>query len=141
MSQTVKAAGWTRRQFLQATGWMIAGGGLALGAPSVSGNSLAGVPFRPKTAQHTATAGRATSALPQQPNLLFIVTDQERAPQHWDAAFNLAANLPARQKLLNDGLSFNRAFCNSSMCSPSRATLVTGLYPPQHGLIRTLTYH
>ena len=111
----------TRRQFLRSMG-MAVGGALVMNVPQEVG------------------AMRQAAALPEHPNLLFIVTDQERAPQHWDS-FDLATLLPARQKLLNDGLSFTRAFCNSSMCSPSRACLMTGLYAPQHGLIRTLTYN
>jgi len=116
----------TRRQFLQAAGQVMAGGALSLSAlPIVP------LPARPA----------AGSALPTpHPNLLFIVTDQERTPRHW-GSFDLAANLPARQRLLNDGLSFERAYCNAAMCSPSRATLLTGYYPPQHGLTRTLTYN
>lgn len=78
--------------------------------------------------------------LPTHPNLLFIVTDQERTPQHWPSDWDYATNLPARQRLLDHGLSFQQHFCNSSMCSPSRATLFTGLYPAQHGLTMTLTY-
>ena len=34
---------------------------------------------------------------------------------------------------------FSRAFCNTSMCSPSRATLLTGLYPAEHGVTLTHT--
>jgi choline-sulfatase len=38
------------------------------------------------------------------------------------------------------GLSFRRAFTNTSMCSPSRATLLTGRYPAQHGVTLTHTH-
>jgi arylsulfatase A-like enzyme len=130
MSKNRQNAVFGRRQFLKRAGQVVAGGAFALG--SRPGSVL--IPGAEQPA--------GVRALPAQPNLLFIVTDQERVPQHWswDAAA-LAANLPARQKLLTNGLSFTRAFCNSAMCSPSRATLMTGYYPPQHGLIRTLTYN
>jgi choline-sulfatase len=36
--------------------------------------------------------------------------------------------------LLAHGLQFTRAQCNAAACSPSRATLLTGLYPAQHGV-------
>ena len=71
--------------------------------------------------------------LRRKPNILLIVTDQEREVMHWPAGW-AEANLPARSRLLAHGLQFTRAQCNSAACSPSRATLLTGLYPAQHGV-------
>ena len=71
--------------------------------------------------------------LPRKPNILLIVTDQEREVMHWPAGW-AEANLPARSRLLAHGLQFTRAHCNAIACSPSRATLMTGLYPAQHGV-------
>lgn len=71
--------------------------------------------------------------LPRKPNILLIVTDQEREVMHWPDGW-AEANLPARSRLLAHGLRFTRARCNSSACSPSRATLMTGLYAAQHGV-------
>jgi choline-sulfatase len=71
--------------------------------------------------------------LPRKPNILLIVTDQEREVMHWPNGW-AEANLPARSRLLANGLQFTRARCNTSACSPSRATLMTGLYPAQHGV-------
>lgn len=91
-------------------------------------------------ALETALAGRRfRDALPERPNLLIITSDQERHPRHWPTGW-AEANLPARNRLLANGLSFERAYCNASMCSPSRACLFTGLHPAQHGVVRTLTY-
>src|SRR5262249_32081253 len=42
-------------------------------------------------------------------------------------------------ELARTGLSFRNAFCNTAMCTPSRSTLFTGLYPPEHGATLTLT--
>ncbi|MGB0389180.1 MAG: sulfatase-like hydrolase/transferase [Ardenticatenaceae bacterium] len=81
----------------------------------------------------------ADSCLPEQPNLIFIITDQERYPMYWPAGW-AEAHLPQRERLANTGLSFSRAFCNSAMCSPSRATLFTGVYPAEHGVTETLTH-
>ena len=47
--------------------------------------------------------------------------------------------MPNDRLLRQTGLSFRRAFCNTSMCSPSRATLLTGQYPAQHGVTLTHT--
>jgi choline-sulfatase len=71
--------------------------------------------------------------LPRKPNILLIVTDQEREPMHWPDGW-AEANLEARSRLLQNGLQFTRAQCNSAACSTSRATLMTGLYPAQHGV-------
>ncbi len=82
-------------------------------------------------------AGRANHARP--PDLLLILSDQSRHAQHWPAGWE-AANLPNEERLKANGLTFERFYCNASMCSPSRATLFTGLYPAEHGVERTLTY-
>ena len=71
--------------------------------------------------------------LPRKPNILIIVTDQEREVMHWPAGW-AEANLPARNRLLAHGMRFTRAACNTSACSPSRATLMTSRYPSQHGV-------
>lgn len=73
-----------------------------------------------------------------QPNLLLIITDQERPPMHWPAGL-AERSLPSRERLLRHGVSFESATCNTAMCSPSRATILTGLMPAQHGVIDTLT--
>ncbi len=72
----------------------------------------------------------------KQPNILLLITDQEREVMHWPAGW-AEANLPARSRLMAHGLSFRNAYCNSATCSPSRATLLTGLYPARHG-VKTL---
>ena len=61
------------------------------------------------------------------PNLLLIITDQERRMQHWPSSF--LGNLPAMQQLMSSGLTFNQAFAGACMCSPSRATFMTSNYP------------
>ena len=74
------------------------------------------------------------------PNLLLLITDQQRSPQHWpDEPGWLDALMPAEKELARTGLTFNRTFAASCMCSPSRATLLTGTYPSRHGVKLTLT--
>lgn len=64
------------------------------------------------------------------PNILLVVSDQERSrgwiPSH--------LRLPARQRLIDEGLEFRSYYTHSSPCSPSRASLFTGLHVPQHGV-------
>ncbi len=47
--------------------------------------------------------------------------------------------MPNQTELARTGLTFNQGFCNTAMCSPSRATLMTGVYPAEHGVKLTLT--
>ena len=74
------------------------------------------------------------------PNFLVLITDQQRAPRHWpeDPAW-LRELMPNDSELARTGLSFRNGFCNTAMCSPSRSTLLTGLYPAEHGVELTLT--
>lgn len=76
--------------------------------------------------------------LPQKPNLLFIITDQDRGLMHFPPGWEMK-NLTAMPRLRRHGLTFTRAYCSTCMCSPSRATLFTGTFPPEHGVILTLT--
>jgi len=70
-------------------------------------------------------------------NVMLFLTDQQRAIQHFPPDW-AEKNLPGMQRLKNQGLTFERAFCNACMCSPSRATLMTGFFPAQHGVKWTL---
>jgi len=75
---------------------------------------------------------------PQKPNIVVIITDQERRPMYWPRGW-ADQNLPNRKRIADHGLTFDQAVCNTAMCSPSRSTFFTGLYPAQHGVTRTLT--
>lgn len=75
----------------------------------------------------------------QPPNILMIITDQERATQHFPPGWE-EQNLPNMTLLKQHGLSFKNAVCNACMCSPSRSTLFTSLYPAQHGVTDTLSF-
>lgn len=72
-------------------------------------------------------------------NVILFFTDQERATQHFPSGWE-EQHLPGMTRLKAHGLSFERAFCNSCMCSPSRASLFTGLFPAQHGVTDTLSF-
>jgi arylsulfatase A-like enzyme len=77
------------------------------------------------------------SSQPQ--NILIIITDQERAVQHFPPGWE-EEHLPNMTLLKQNGLSFKNAVCNACMCSPSRSTLFTSLYPAQHGVTDTLSF-
>jgi len=74
--------------------------------------------------------------LSKTPNVVIIITDQEREVMHWPESW-AEATLPARRRLLANGLRFTHAQCNTAACSSSRATFLTGVYPAQHG-VKTL---
>jgi choline-sulfatase len=74
------------------------------------------------------------------PNFLILITDQQRYPRHWPDDSGWLRELTRNDaELARTGLSFRNAFCNTAMCSPSRATLFTGTYPARHGVTLTLT--
>jgi arylsulfatase A-like enzyme len=70
-------------------------------------------------------------------NVVLFLSDQERALQHFPKGW-AQQNLPALTRLQRNGLTFERAFTNACMCSPARSTLMTGLFPAQHGVKYTL---
>lgn len=74
----------------------------------------------------------------KQPDLILIITDEQRATQHFPPGWE-EQNMPTLTFLKQNGFSFDRAFCNTCMCSPSRTTLFTGIYPAKHGVTQTLT--
>jgi arylsulfatase A-like enzyme len=76
--------------------------------------------------------------LGKQPDMILIITDEQRATQHFPPGWE-EENLPTLTFLKKNGFSFDRAFCNTCMCSPSRATLFTGIYPAKHKVSQTLT--
>lgn len=67
----------------------------------------------------------------KRPNILLITSDQ----QHWDTlgAFNNEISTPNLDRLVHEGTTFSRAYCPNPTCTPSRASIITGMYPSQHG--------
>lgn len=78
-------------------------------------------------------AGRSMAGM----NVVMFITDQDRAIQHFPPGW-AERNLPGLRRLQRHGVTFNNAFTNSCMCSPARATLMTGYFPAQHGVRYTL---
>ena len=64
----------------------------------------------------------------QRPNILWYCTDQQR----FDTIHALGvehAHTPTIDKLVADGTAFTHAYCQSPICTPSRASFMTGMYP------------
>ncbi|OUS74836.1 sulfatase [Paenibacillus sp. MY03] len=67
----------------------------------------------------------------KKPNILLITSDQ----QHWNTigAFNRELHTPNLDRLTREGTTFTRAYCPNPTCTPTRASIITGKYPSQHG--------
>ena len=71
-----------------------------------------------------------------QPNILVIMTDEERYPPPYEGESMKRfrrEQLGARQSIRDGGLEFHRHYAGSTACLPSRTTLFTGQYPSLHG--------
>ena len=62
------------------------------------------------------------------PNILWICTDQQRYDTI-GALGNPYVSTPNIDRLAQDGVAFTHAFCQSPICTPSRASFLTGMYP------------
>ena len=65
------------------------------------------------------------------PNILLITSDQ----QHYNTlgVTNPEIQTPALDRMAREGTRYTRAYCPNPTCSPTRASLITGLYPSSHG--------
>lgn len=69
------------------------------------------------------------------PNILWICTDQQRYDTI-GSLNNSEIQTPNLDKLCEQGVAFTHAYCQNPICSPSRASFLTGLYPSVTGVIR-----
>lgn len=67
------------------------------------------------------------------PNIVYILCDDHR----WDYMSNMGhpfLETPHMDAMAKNGIQFTHAFVSNSLCSPSRASILTGLYPHNHGV-------
>lgn len=74
--------------------------------------------------------GKSTSS--PKPNVLLIAVDDLRPAI--GSYGDKIANTPNIDRLASEGLQFNRAYIQQSVCAPSRASMMTGLRPDQLGV-------
>ena len=67
------------------------------------------------------------------PNILMIVSDQERADVL--GCYGGPCRTPAIDGLAADGVRFETCLAPTAICSPTRASFLTGLYPHGHGIL------
>ncbi|MBA3851445.1 MAG: sulfatase-like hydrolase/transferase, partial [Chloroflexi bacterium] len=67
------------------------------------------------------------------PNLLFVMADDHAA--HAISAYGSTINhTPAIDRIAHEGMRFDACFCTNSLCSPSRASILTGTYNHVNGV-------
>lgn len=77
-------------------------------------------------------------AADSRPNVVVIITDDQR----WDALGCLGHPLlktPNLDRLAAEGARFANAFVTTSLCSPSRASMMSGRYAHRHGVLNNFT--
>src|SRR5438094_6389942 len=76
---------------------------------------------------------------PPRPNVVFVLMDDLR----WDelgCTGHPFVKTPHIDRVAREGARFRNAFATTPLCSPSRASILTGLYPHTHG-VRDNTNH
>ena len=104
----------TRRDFLRSAG---------AGAGALAGASL--LPGGPPEAADEGPARR--------PSVLIIMCDQLTASCL--SCYGGPVPTPNIDRIAREGVRFNQATCPTPFCSPSRASLATGVYPHAHGIV------
>jgi arylsulfatase A-like enzyme len=77
------------------------------------------------------------AASKKKPNIVFIMSDDHRW-NHMGFMGHPWIQTPNLDRMAEEGVVFNNAFCTTSLCSPSRASFVTGQYAHKHGVINNL---
>jgi N-acetylglucosamine-6-sulfatase len=74
----------------------------------------------------------------KRPNVVVILTDDQR----WDClgcAGHPHLKTPNIDRIAKEGVHFKNAFCTTSLCSPSRASILSGLYAHSHKVVNNFT--
>lgn len=82
----------------------------------------------------TFTAWAQSSEKPIKQNILVILTDQQQFFT-MKAYGNEIIQTPALDELANQSFVFRNAYVTQPVCAPSRASIMTGLYPHTHGVV------
>ena len=79
-----------------------------------------------------------TAVHAKQPNILFILCDDIR-PQGLGCYGSEHVKTPNIDRLASEGVRFANGFCTTSLCSPSRASILSGVYAHKHGVTNNFT--
>lgn len=83
-------------------------------------------------AANSAVAATVTNS--KQPNIIMVVVDDLRKDE-FAAGGHPYLNTPAIDSIAENGAMFNNAYHNTPLCSPNRATILTGQYASRHGIL------
>src|SRR6476646_9632764 len=103
---------------------------MSCGTASLSAVRLAAVTLLAVLVAAVSVAPDARTAPhsgPARPNVRFILTD--------DLSWNLGQYMPHVKQMQREGLTFTNYFVTDSLCCPSRASIFTGRYPHNHGVL------
>jgi len=75
--------------------------------------------------------------MPTQPNILFLMVDQMQA-RVLEPGHGAQCATPNFDRLAAAGVRFRRAYTPNAICSPARASLMTGLLPHNHGVLEVI---
>ncbi len=80
----------------------------------------------------------SSQAAQQRPNIIFIFIDDMRydSMSYMNHPFLQTPNI---DRLANGGMFFNHAYVTTSLCSPSRASILSGQYAHRHGVLNNFT--
>jgi arylsulfatase A-like enzyme len=99
----------------------------------ILGSGIAALPF-----VGGLKPGRGNAA--EHPNIIFMMTDDQRKD-----ALSIYGNpilkTPNIDRIGNEGIRFDEAFVTNSLCGPSRASFLTGLYSHANGVISNASPH
>ena len=72
------------------------------------------------------------------PNILYIMSDDHtiNAVSCYNGWLNEVVDTPNIDRIANEGMRFDNCICNNSLCSPSRASIMTGQYSHRNGVTR-----
>lgn len=72
----------------------------------------------------------------KRPNIIFIMSDDHAIPaiSAYDGFLSKIFKTPNLDRLADEGMLFNNAFCTNSICTPSRAAILTGKYSHMNGV-------
>jgi choline-sulfatase len=72
--------------------------------------------------------------VPNRPNIIVFLTDQQRSDT-LGCYGNKLVKTPNLDQLAASGTRFTNAYCTTPLCSPARASILTGVHPHRHGVV------